>query len=181
MIGTPDGEPVQETREVAPDGREPLPEARELLNRLAARGWTIGVAESLTGGLLTASIVDVPGASTRLRGAVVAYATDLKHAILGVDAGLLAVHGPVHPDVARQMAVGVRGVTGQDGVPADVGVSTTGVAGPSASDGHPPGTVFIGVATPAGTSVVSLLLEGDRDAIRRETVRRALRAVVEAV
>jgi nicotinamide-nucleotide amidase len=157
------------------------PEARELLGRLAARRWTIGVAESLTGGLVAASLVDVPGASAHLRGAVVAYATDLKHTLLGVDAHLLAVHGAVHPEVARQMASGIRTLTGRDGVRADVGLSTTGVAGPDPADGQPVGTVHIGVSTPEGVSVVSLALEGDRDSIRRETVRRALQAAIDVL
>ncbi len=158
-----------------------LPEAVELLHRLGMRGWTIGVAESLTGGLLAASLVDVPGASAHLRGAVVAYATDLKHAILGVDAALLARHGPVHPEVARQMAEGVRTITGHDGVRADMGVSTTGIAGPESPDGQPVGTVHIGVSTPAGARVVSLVLDGDRDAVRREAVRQALIAAIDGV
>jgi nicotinamide-nucleotide amidase len=159
----------------------PLPEAREVLRRLAARGWTIGVAESLTGGLLAASLIDVPGASVSMRGAVVAYATDLKHALLGVDAGLLAAHGAVHPEVARQMADGIRAAAGPDGERTDVGVATTGVAGPGPADGHPAGTVFVGVATPDGTQAVELHLDGDRDAIRHETVRRALQAVIDAL
>src|ERR671933_205540 len=82
--------------------------AAELVATLRARGQTLAVAESLTGGALAASVVDVPGASAVLRGAVVAYATDLKHRLLGVDGDLLAAQGPVHPEVARQMADGVR-------------------------------------------------------------------------
>ena len=155
-----------------------LPEAEEALRRLGERGWTIGVAESLTGGLLVSALVDVPGASAHVRGGVVAYATDLKHAILGVDAALLAAHGPVHPDVARQMAEGVRTVTGRDGVRTDVGVATTGVAGPEPQGGQPVGTVYIGVSTPEGARVVPLSLDGGREQIRHASVRHALRAVV---
>jgi nicotinamide-nucleotide amidase len=158
-----------------------LPEAADLLARLAERRWTIAVAESLTGGLVAASLVDVPGASAFLRGAVVAYATDLKHTILGVDAALLAAHGPVHPDVARQMAVGIRTVTAHADVRTDVGLSTTGVAGPDPADGQAVGTVHIGVSTPDGVSVVSLALDGDRETIRRATVRRALQAAIDAL
>ncbi|QAY60797.1 CinA family protein [Microbacterium protaetiae] len=158
-----------------------LPEAERLLRRLGERGWTIGVAESLTGGLVAASLVDVPGASAWLRGAVVAYATDLKQAILGVDAALLAAHGPVDPEVARQMADGIRTVTGRHGVRTDVGVSTTGIAGPESPDGQPVGTVHIGVSTPDGTHAVSIVLDGDRGAIRHEAVRRALAAVIDAL
>lgn len=158
-----------------------LPEAVRLLQLLGDRGWTLGVAESLTGGLVAASVVEVPGASAHLRGAVVAYATDLKHAILGVDARLLAEYGPVHPDVARQMAVGIRRVVGRDRVPADVGIATTGIAGPDSPDGQPVGTVHIGVSTPAGTRVVSLQLAGDRTRIRHDAVVQALRAAVDAL
>ena len=156
-------------------------DARELLTRLAARGWTVGVAESLTGGLVVASLIDVPGASAWVRGGVVAYATDLKHRILGVDAGLLAAHGPVHPDVARQMAEGVRAVTGPADGSADVGIATTGIAGPTSPDGQPVGTVHIGIATPERTQVVSVVLEGDRDRIRHGAVARALRAAIDAL
>jgi len=158
-----------------------LPEAEEVLRRLDRHGWTIAAAESLTGGLVAASLVDVPGASAHLRGAVVAYATDLKHSILGVDARLLADHGPVHPEVARQMAEGIRTITARDGVRTDVGVATTGIAGPESPDGQRVGTVHLGVSTPTGTQVVSLVLAGDRDAVRRESVRRALQAVVDAL
>lgn len=149
-------------------------DARALLARLAERGWTIGVAESLTGGLLAAALVTVPGASTSFRGGIVSYATDLKHTLLGVDAALLAAHGAVHPEVARQMADGVRRACGRDGRPADVGIATTGIAGPDSPDGQPVGTVHIGVSTPAGTRVTSLVLPGDRDDVRAQTVRRAL-------
>src|SRR4051812_47619675 len=99
--------------------------AAELLADLRSRGWTIAVAESLTGGLLCAALVDVVGASRSLRGGVVAYATELKGALLGVDDAVLAARGAVDPEVARQMAAGVRVRLG-----ADVGLATTGVAGP---------------------------------------------------
>ncbi|MGA1826747.1 MAG: nicotinamide-nucleotide amidohydrolase family protein, partial [Microbacterium sp.] len=78
------------------------------MGRLIARGWSVAVAESLTGGLVVSSLVSVPGASAAVRGGIVAYATPLKHTLLGVDAALLAAEGAVHPDVARQMAAGVR-------------------------------------------------------------------------
>lgn len=153
----------------------------ELVVALRARGWTLGVAESLTGGALSARIVDVPGASAVLLGAVVAYATPVKQRLLGVDAELLAAHGPVHPLVAEQMAVGVRDAVTVDGRPADVGIATTGVAGPGPADGHPAGTVHIGIATPAGAQTVPLLLSGDRAAIRIAAVDAALSAAVLAV
>lgn len=145
-----------------------------LVRRLDELGWTVAVAESLTGGLVSAALVSVPGASQVLRGAVVAYATDVKMSVLGVEQVLLDAHGPVHPRVARQMADGARRVLGREGVPADVGIATTGIAGPDSPDGQPVGTVHIAVATPLGFTVDSLLLHGDREAIRTEATARAI-------
>jgi len=143
--------------------------AERAIDALRARGWTLAVAESLTGGLLSARVVDVPGASSVHRGAVVAYATDLKADLLGVPSDLLAERGPVDPDVAGAMALGVRVRLG-----ADVGVATTGVAGPEPQDGRPPGTVHVAVVTPATHEVRSLRLGGDRAQIRSATVDEAL-------
>jgi nicotinamide-nucleotide amidase len=109
-----------------------------------------------------------------LQRGVVAYHTALKHSVLGVDAELLAEHGPVHPEVARQMATGVRLALAVDGVPADIGLSTTGVAGPGPQDGHPAGTVYIGLAIGDAVSSLRLELGGDRGAIRTQTVSESL-------
>lgn len=144
--------------------------AARLLAAAAARGWTIGVAESLTGGLVTATLVSVPGASKVLRGGVVAYATDLKAGLLGVDADLLAERGAVDEAVAAQMAAGVRTATG-----ADVGLATTGVAGPDPQDGQAPGVVFVAVSTPLASEVHRLDLSGDRPRI----IDGAARGVIE--
>ena len=165
-------------------GAPGLPEtavAESLVAQLRARGWMLGVAESLTGGMLAAAVVDVPGASTVFSGGIVAYATPLKASLLGVDAQLLQAHGPVHPDVAAQMAEGVRRACAVGGVPADVGISTTGIAGPDSPDGQPVGTVHIGIATPGGTQVVSLVLPGTRADIRDAAVKAALRAALQAL
>ncbi|MFV0318794.1 MAG: CinA family protein [Microbacterium sp.] len=143
--------------------------AAALLDRLRERGLTVATAESLTGGRVVAALVDVPGASTVVRGGVVAYATDTKQTVLGVDAALLAAHGAVHDQVARQLAAGARRVLG-----ADVGISTTGVAGPATADRQPVGRVFIGIAAHDGIQVLSLQLAGDREQIRSETVTRAI-------
>jgi nicotinamide-nucleotide amidase len=148
--------------------------AAEVVAILIERGLTIAVAESLTGGLLVAELIGVPGASATVLGGVVAYNTALKHSILGVDAELLAEHGPVHPEVARQMADRVRMVLAVDGVPADIGVSTTGVAGPGPQGGHPAGTVHLGFAIGDGVSSLRLELEGDRRAIRQGSVSESL-------
>ncbi len=141
---------------------------------LTARGETVAVAESLTGGLVVATLVGVPGASAVVRGGVVAYATPVKHTVLGVSADLLAEHGAVDPEVARQMASGVRTALAVDGEPATGGISTTGVAGPDPQDGKPVGTVFVGIASATGAEAYELHLEGDREAIRQGTVSELL-------
>jgi nicotinamide-nucleotide amidase len=143
--------------------------ASRLLAAAAARGWTIGVAESLTGGLVTATLVSVPGASRVVRGGVVAYATDLKAGLLGVDADLLAERGAVDEAVAAQMAAGVRSATG-----ADVGLATTGVAGPEPQDGQAPGVVFVAVSTPVASEVHRLDLDGDRSQVIADAARGVL-------
>ena len=135
--------------------------AEALLAALRAHGLTVAVAESLTGGLVTAALVDVPGASASVRGGVVAYATELKAALLGVDADLLARVGAVDPLVALAMARGVAERTGSD-----VGLATTGVAGPDPQDGHAPGTVHVACVGPGWSEVRSARLEGDRAAVR---------------
>jgi nicotinamide-nucleotide amidase len=148
--------------------------ASDVVGALASRGLTIAVAESLTGGLLVASLVDVPGASAVVRGGVVAYATPLKHALLGVDQALLDENGPVDPEVARQMAAGARTRLAVDGTPAAIGLSTTGVAGPDPQHGHPVGEVWLGLADAHGAEARRLELGGDRAAIRAGTVDAAL-------
>jgi nicotinamide-nucleotide amidase len=144
--------------------------AARIVGLLTQRQQSIAVAESLTGGLLGAAITTVPGASAVFRGGVIAYATDLKAALLGVPAALLAERGAVDPDVAGAMAAGVRERLG-----AAIGAATTGVAGPDAADGKPPGTVHIAVSSGGGTVVQTLALPGGRDEIRRDTVERSLR------
>ncbi|SES49355.1 competence/damage-inducible protein cinA [Streptomyces sp. yr375] len=151
--------------------------AADVVRLLTVNGETLAVAESLTGGLVAAEITSVPGASKVFRGSVTAYATELKHELLGVDAGLLAARGAVDAQVAAQMAAGVRKTLG-----ADWGLATTGVAGPDPQDGQPVGTVFVAVDGPvgadsgsaAGGKVEALRLNGDRAEIRRESVRSVL-------
>jgi nicotinamide-nucleotide amidase len=141
---------------------------------LTARGLTVAVAESLTGGLLVSALVGVPGASAVVLGGVVAYNTELKHTVLGVDAALLARTGPVDPEVARQMATGVREALAVGGRAADIGLSTTGVAGPDPQGGQPVGTVYVGIAIGSEVSSLALALEGDRRDIRNASVLAAL-------
>lgn len=148
--------------------------ARDVCARLIARDWRVGIAESLTGGLVMSALVAVPGASRCVRGGILAYATDLKSSVLGVDEQLLATHGAVHPEVARQMAEGARHVTGEGSWPVEVGISTTGVAGPEPQDGQAVGTVYVCVVTPLGAQTDKLRLEGSRADIRGESTRRVL-------
>jgi nicotinamide-nucleotide amidase len=155
--------------------------SRELITLLTARGLTVAVAESLTGGLVVAELVRTPGASAVVTGGVVAYNTAIKHTLLGVDASLLAEKGAVDPDVARQMATGVRVALAVDGRPADIGIATTGVAGPQPQDGKPVGLVYIGIAVGEDVRVIPIQLSGDRDAIRIAVVSESLRQVKLAV
>ncbi|MFB9467151.1 CinA family protein [Streptomyces cinereospinus] len=151
--------------------------ATEVVRLLTVRGETVAVAESLTGGLVAAELTGVPGASQAFRGSVTAYATELKHRLLGVDATLLAQCGAVDPQVAAEMAAGVRKALG-----ADWGIATTGVAGPDPQDGQPVGTVFVAVDGPfgpgpgsaGGGKVEALRLNGRRAEIRMESVRSVL-------
>lgn len=142
----------------------------------------IAVAESLTGGLLADAIVAVPGASHVFSGGIVAYDTALKHTLLGVDAELLRAHGPVDPQVAEQMAAGVRRACAIDGEPAGLGIATTGVAGPDPDPqtGQPAGTVWVGLSFGDSASATRLTFEGeDRPGVRHGTVTAALRLVIE--
>jgi nicotinamide-nucleotide amidase len=153
--------------------------AAQVVRLLAQRGRTVAVAESLTGGLVVAALVGVPGASAVVRGGVVAYMTDLKASLLGVDEALLARVGAVDPDVAAAMARGVGVRLG-----ADYGLATTGVAGPDPQDGHPVGEVHVAtwdhtrpdLAPDGVTTVVTLTLPPtlDRATIRATTVAEAL-------
>jgi len=122
------------------------------------RGWTLGVAESVTGGLIGARIANVAGASETFRGTIGAYATEVKRSILGVTAELV-----VSEECAAQMAEGARRV-----LDADVGIAVTGVAGPAEQDGVAVGTVCFGIALPDGkVETVSTRLPGDRERVRQ--------------
>lgn len=147
---------------------------RAVVRELTRRQLTVAVAESVTGGLLLAEFVKVPGASRVLLGGIVAYSTELKHTLLGVDTALLNVHGAVHPDVAAQMAFGVRGRLAVAGESAAVGIATTGVAGPDPQDGKAPGTAFVAISVDAEMRTLGLSLEGSRDEIRRGVVAETL-------
>lgn len=167
---------MPDERHVPPAPARPDERAVRLVAALTDARRTLAVAESLTGGLVSSTLVGVPGASAVLRGAVVAYATGLKADLLGVDPALLDARGAVDPDVARQMASGVR-----DRLGADVGLATTGVAGPTSQDGHPPGTVHVAVAWADGVVVRSHVLPGDRPQVRAGAVDAVLALALEVL
>ncbi|MGA8725214.1 MAG: competence/damage-inducible protein A [Acidimicrobiales bacterium] len=132
---------------------------------LLEHGLTVGLAESLTGGLAASRLVNVPGASGWFRGAVVSYATDVKQSVLGVPVGPV-----VSEEAARAMAEGAVKVLGSD-----VGLAITGVAGPDPQEGHSPGTVFVGLATPGReTESFGFRVPGDRDRVRQYATIAAL-------
>jgi nicotinamide-nucleotide amidase len=129
-----------------------------VLDLLRKRGFTLGLAESITGGLVASRLVSVPGTSEVLKGGVVAYMTDVKRSVLGVTAEKV-----VSEECARQMAAGARRVIG-----ADVGLGVTGVAGPDEQEGQPPGTVFFGLAVgDEPPEAVGTQLPGQREMVRQ--------------
>lgn len=146
-----------------------MSDAEHVVMLLRAGCATVACAESLTGGLLCARLVDVPGASDVVRGAVVAYATELKSTLLGVDAGGLSRDGAVAESTARALATGARERLG-----ATYGVSTTGVAGPGPDEGQPAGTVHVAVAGPLRVVHRLLRLDGDRATVREASVSAAV-------
>lgn len=173
---------------VASTTNAPAEATVELANLLLGAGLSIAVAESLTGGGLAAELVRVPGISESFRGGIVAYQNEIKHSLLDVDSRVLYEHGAVHPEVARQMAAGVREKFVMDDRHADIGVSTTGVAGPGPAEDKPAGTVFIGVSSLWGEHVATLDFSnlvreddpvGSRQRIRFATIEAAVFNVVE--
>jgi len=135
-----------------------------VLELLRQRGLTIGLAESVTGGLVAARLTSVAGASDVFRGSIVSYASDVKFDVLGVPEGQV-----VTPEAAAAMAVGAQRVLG-----ADVGLALTGVAGPTEQDGQPVGTLHVGLATADGVETASLRLPGTRDQMRQFSVISSL-------
>ncbi|RMJ09584.1 hypothetical protein BHE90_005953 [Fusarium euwallaceae] len=148
--------------------------AADVIRLLKKAGETVGVAESLTGGGIMATITSVSGASSVFRGGIVSYATPLKQHLLKVDGDLIAQHGVIHEDVAQQMAAGARTATSTDS-PTTWGIGTTGVAGPDSQDGKPVGMVFIGIASPEqARGLGPFHFPGDRDQVRQATILEAL-------
>ena len=142
-----------------------------IATRLVEKDLTLGVAESVTGGLIASRLVNVIGASKWFRGGVVSYASEVKFEVLGVPVGPV-----VSPEAAEAMAIGAAKLLGSD-----VGLSVTGVAGPEEQDGHPAGTVFVGIAIGDKVSHVALRLPGDRPRIRAYSAISALDALRKAL
>ena len=141
-----------------------------------AAGLTVGTAESLTGGMLAATLVQVPGASGMLQGGVIAYQNEIKSRVLGVDEHRLETHGAVDNLVACQMALGACRVTG-----ARVGLSTTGVAGPEPHQGKAVGHVYLGVALDGAVQAYEYNFGGDRAMIRQQATDEALALLQQVV
>jgi nicotinamide-nucleotide amidase len=138
------------------------------LRALEAHGWTLGVAESLTAGLIGARIGAVPGASRTFRGSIASYATEVKQSVLGVTSEHV-----VSEQCAIEMAVGAQRVLG-----ADVGIAATGVAGPDEQDGQPPGTVWFAIALPdRPPEAFTTRLPGDRERVRQFSAISLLNAL----
>ena len=142
----------------------------EVVTTAVEHNRKIGFAESLTGGMISASVVSVPGASACLEGSIVSYSNEVKINVLGVDKDVITSYGAVSEQCAKQMAEGAVKALG-----CDCAVSVTGIAGPTGgSDRKPVGTVYIGYAEDGVSYAEHFLFEGDREEIRQQTVKQAL-------
>jgi PncC family amidohydrolase len=150
--------------------------AQECLRLLIRRGDTVATAESLTAGLISATLAEVPGASAALLGGVATYATQAKTSVLGVSQSVIDQYGVISAQCAASMARAVRGL-----FEATWGVSATGVAGPDRQEDREVGTVYVGVAGPDGVEVRALRLSGGRGDIRLGSVGQALDLLLTAL
>ena len=157
--------------------------AKELIEISSFEGISFGFAESLTGGMISSSVVNVPGASKAFKGSVVSYTNDVKENVLGVPAEIIDTYNEVSDECAKAMAEGAYSVLG-----ADLAIAVTGIAGPTGElPGKPVGTVYMGycfkgsVSSPCVSGSVRLNFTGDRDKIRRDTVLAALGFAVKLV
>jgi nicotinamide-nucleotide amidase len=150
--------------------------ARELGRRLQQRGLTLATAESCTGGWIAKAVTDIPGSSAWLDRGFVTYSNDAKVQMLGVDLQTLASQGAVSEAVVSEMALGALARS-----PAQVAVAVSGIAGPDGgTPDKPVGTVWLAWALPGHQLATHReRLEGDREAVRRQTVVRALRTLTE--
>jgi len=150
---------------------------RQVVEAFLRKGKTLGTAESLTGGMIAASVAGVSGASAVLMGGVVSYDSRVKHEVLGVEQSVIDTVGVVSEPCARQMAEGARRV-----LKVDVAVSATGIAGPTGGTPETPvGTVFIGVSSEKGTRVDECHFAGDRQSVREQSAEHALKMALQAL
>ena len=155
-----------------------------LVRALSEKGLKLAIAESLTGGLVSAAIVSEPGASKVLLGSIIAYQDAMKVELLGVSAELISEQSAVDPDVAKQMAIGVRSrLSGSNEVPEldVIGLSTTGVAGPDSVKGKNPGLTFIALSSRKGTFVFERHFSGDRERVRESARDEAISLLREQI
>jgi len=153
--------------------RDERPVEALVLDLCRARGWSLGTAESCTGGLVAARLTSVPGSSDVFAGSVVAYANAVKEAQLGVGAGTVAAHGAVSAEAAAEMAAGVRARLG-----VDVGVSVTGIAGPDGgTPDKPVGLVYLHAESPEGGRGLEFGFPADRETVRLRATVAALHLV----
>jgi nicotinamide-nucleotide amidase len=150
--------------------------ALALIEKLKKSGKTISVAESLTGGLLAQELTAIAGASEVFKGSITAYLDEVKIGILKIDSELIKKHSSISAQVAESMAVNICQIMNSD-----IGLATTGVAGPEPSAGFAPGTVFVAVATKDHKIWHRLVLVGDRQAIREQSVNEVLKLALSQV
>jgi PncC family amidohydrolase len=140
-----------------------------------ARGWTLAVAESCTGGLIGHVLTRVPGSSDYFLGGVISYSDRIKIELLGVAQSTIVRDGAVSEETARQMALGARARLG-----ASFGLSVTGIAGPEGGTAvKPVGLTWIGIASPEGERIERFLFDGDRESNRQQAAAQALRTLLE--
>jgi nicotinamide-nucleotide amidase len=145
-------------------------------SRLVELGATVATAESLTGGLIGVLLTEAPATSVTFRGGLIVYGEETKQHMAGVDDDLLAEHGPIHPAVAEQLAVGAR-----ERVAADFGIGVTGVAGPGTQGDRPVGEVHVGIASPHHVTTREYHFDGTRTDIRLAAAAAALSDLVAAL
>lgn len=148
----------------------------DVVKKLIDKKISISVVESITGGLISKLITDVPGSSLILSESYVLYSNDSKVSVLGVDAGLIEKYGVVSREVAKDMVVKLKMITGKD-----ICISTTGNAGPDICDNKPVGRVYVGINYLDEVSVYELDIDGSRDDVRNKTVEFIFNTINELV
>jgi len=143
--------------------------ASSLIKKLQEKNLTLAAAESLTGGLVAASLTEIPGASKVFKGSITAYSDEIKQNVLNVKSEIITNFTSISEQVALAMAINVRKI-----MKSDIGISTTGVAGPEKSAGFAPGLVFVALSIGDHNMCQKLEITGDRSKIRNQTVHEIL-------